>query len=378
MQSNNRIANLLSKFLSDSLSPEEESDLYQYVMDDRFKDEILSWIHQQWNRELQLQRDLSDEAMLAIIKEKIETEQSRIPSGQKAAIIPKAEAKYLKLRKVFRYAALFLIAFGLSWTIQKMALNSDGHVTDQKTVAQYIEVLVPYGSKTKVLLPDSSSVWLNAGARLKYPKDFDDDTRELFLQGEGFFDVIKDSQRPFIVHSNGVNIKVLGTKFNLMANADDNFIETTLVEGALEILELKGEDRKNNMVLKPGQKLTLYKESNQYSVNNIQDTTALFLPEETTEPVKIKNANLLENANIELVTAWTENKLVFAKEPFSDVKIKLERWYGVTIEVNDPEIYDYHFTGAFKKQTFEQAMFALSQAASCKFVVDKNRVIVSK
>ena len=378
MQSNNRIANLLSKFLSDSLSPEEESDLYQYVMDDRFKDEILSWIHQQWNRELQLQRDLSDEAMLAKIKEKIETEQSRIPSGQKAAIIPKAEAKYLKLRKVFRYAALFLIAFGLSWTIQKMALNSDGHVTDQKTVAQYIEVLVPYGSKTKVLLPDSSSVWLNAGARLKYPKDFDDDTRELFLQGEGFFDVIKDSQRPFIVHSNGVNIKVLGTKFNLMANADDNFIETTLVEGALEILELKGEDRKNNMVLKPGQKLTLYKESNQYSVNNIQDTTALFLPEETTEPVKIKNANLLENANIELVTAWTENKLVFAKEPFSDVKIKLERWYGVTIEVNDPEIYDYHFTGAFKKQTFEQAMFALSQAASCKFVVDKNRVIVSK
>jgi ferric-dicitrate binding protein FerR (iron transport regulator) len=238
--------------------------------------------------------------------------------------------------------------------------------------------LVPFGSKTKVILPDSSTVWLNAGTRLRYPANFDDNLRHVFLQGEGFFDVTKDSQYPFIVNSNGLNIKVLGTKFNLKANASDNFIEATLIEGAIEILGLKDNiDHQSDLVLKPGQKLTLRKENDQYEVQNIQEA-GLFIPEEDATPVKIKSADLHERANVELVTAWTDNKLVFVKERFGDVKTKLERWYGVTIEVKDPEILDYRFTGTFEKQTFEQAMNALSKAASCKYKIDKNHVVVSK
>ena len=109
MQSNHSLADLLSKFLSGTLSPEEESDLYQYVMDDRFKNEILSWIQQQWNWELQQQRDLSGEAMLAKIKEKIEKEQfSSKASGQKATINPNNEPNLRKLSTFFRYAAVFV------------------------------------------------------------------------------------------------------------------------------------------------------------------------------------------------------------------------------------------------------------------------------
>ncbi len=376
MPQKDHITGLLSKFLSGSLTPKEKSDLYHYMMDDGHKDEIVAWLQQQWNQAPQQDGELPGEAMFAKIKERIETEQSAPLAGKK---IPLRQSKIVnqKSKMLLRSAAVFVIAFGLSWAVQKMMTGTVDIPVIAGTSSQFIETLVPYGSKTKVILPDSSTVWLNAGARLKYPTNFDGDSREVFLQGEGFFDITKDSQHPFVVNSNGMNIKVLGTKFNLMANADDNIIETTLVEGAIEILGLKDADKQANMVLKPSQKLTLQKVNDQYKVQSIQEA-GLSMPEEAVTPVKIKSANLLEKANVELATAWTENKLVFDKERFGDIKTKIERWYGVTIEVKAPEILDYRFTGTFEKQTFEQAMNALSKAASCKFKIDKNQVVVSK
>ena len=370
IQYNNHIADLLSKFLSGALSPIEKGELYQCVMDDRHKEEVMTWLQQQWSQEIHASGETSNEAMFVKIKERIAMELSvRPPQGLKIPINQ-------KWKTLLRYAAVFVIAFGLSWWIQKAMIQPVDVGAVAVTSPQYNEILVPYGSKSKVILPDSSTVWLNSGARLKYPSHFDNNQREVFLQGEGFFDVTHDDQHPFVVKSNGVNIKVLGTKFNLMANADDHIIETTLVEGTIEILGLKDTDRQNNLVLKSGQKLTLRKENNQYKVHTIQEA-GLSIPEETAKPVKIKSADVLEKANVEIATAWTENKLVFVKERFGDVKTKLERWYGVTIEVKDPEILDYRFTGTFEKQTFEQAMNALSKAASCKFKMNKNHVIIS-
>ena len=377
MQQKDHLFGLLSGFLSGMLTPEEKRDLYRYIIDDRHKAEIVDWLQQQWCQKPQQQGEVASEAMFANIKKKIEVEQTAIQSpGRILSNRRKTKNEYQKLKIFFRYAAIFVIAFGLSWVIQNMSTtDKDPVIAD--TYPQYNEILVPYGSKAKVMLPDSSSVWLNAGARLKYPANFTGSWREVFLQGEAFFDITKDSQHPFVVNSNGLNIKVLGTKFNLMANADDNIIETTLVEGTIELLGLKGVDKQSNMVLQSGQKLTLRKEKDQYLIHNIEEA-GLSMPEATTEPVKIKAANLSENVNVELTTAWTENKLVFVKERFGDVKTKLERWYGLTIEVKDPEILDYHFTGTFEKQTFEQAMNALSKAASCNFKIDKNHVTVSK
>ena len=388
MLQENHITGLLSGFLSGTLTPKEKSDLYHYIMDDAHKDEMMLWLQEQWMKETQQSADISSDAIFAKIKAEIENypmisgqqhAERTIHIHQKSSTIhQKSSIENQKLRRFLRYAAIFVIAFGLSWAIQKKTADApDMGIVVAGTSSQYNEILVPYGSKAKVRLPDSSTVWLNAGARLKYPAQFDGNLREVFLQGEGFFDVTKDSQHPFIVNSNGMIIKVLGTKFNLMAYADDQIIETTLVEGSIEILGLKDTDRKSNVVLEPGQKLTLRKENDQYEVHNIQEA-GLSIPEKDTTLVKIKSADLLEKANVEIATAWTENKLVFVKERFGDIKTKIERWYGVTIEVKDPEILDYRFTGTFEKQTFEQAMNALSKAASCKFRIDKNKVIVSK
>ena len=381
MQQDHHITGLLFGLLSGTLTSEEKCVLYYYVIDDSHKDEIMACLQEQWLNPLwQTGDEISSEAMFARIRTEIEkqvTVSAQQPPKRKIRVDP-SKIIHQEWKMIFRYAAVFIIAFGLSWVLQKTSTNPADTTVVAETSPLYNEILVPYGSKTKVILPDSSTVWLNAGARLKYPTHFDGNRRTVFLQGEGFFDVTRDSQHPFIVNSNGINIKVLGTKFNLMANADDNFIETTLVEGAIEILGVKDNiDRQKNLVLKSGQKLTLHKENEKYRVQNIQEA-GLSIPKETIQPVKIKSANRYEKANVEQATAWTENKLVFTKERFGDVKTKLERWYGVTIEVKDPEILDYRFTGTFEKQTFEQAMNALSKAASCKFKIEKNHVIVSK
>jgi ferric-dicitrate binding protein FerR (iron transport regulator) len=273
------------------------------------------------------------------------------------------------VRQTLRYAAVFALAFGLSWVVLREELAAP---------VAYNEIMVPYGSKTVVVLSDSSKVWLNAGARFKYPTRFDGDRREVFLQGEGFFDVAKDAVRPFFVSAGGLNIKVLGTKLNVMANADDSRIEATLVEGSIEVLGMQAFGQGKPLTLQPGQTITLQKEADAYHVSKITGDEALPIPEEAAEEVKIRSASLSEKRDVNRTVAWKENKLIFADERFADAKVRLERWYGVVIEVEDPEILEYRFTGTFEKQTVEQAMAAFGKAALCHFRIENSRVVVSK
>jgi ferric-dicitrate binding protein FerR (iron transport regulator) len=367
MSSKTHIASLLSGFFNDTLSAEEQKILYNYIMDGQNREEIIELLQQQWEQSLPFD-DVPSEAMFLRIKQEIKAKEKH-----------KADRLKRWIYRITHYAAIFAFAFGLSLLIVNRSGTEDATdiATVRNTEPVYNEILVPYGSKTVITLSDSTKIWLNAGARLKYPANFNNDRREVFLQGEGFFDVTKDEQRPFFVKTNGMNIKVLGTKFNLMANADDNKIEASLVEGAIEVLGLKNDSQGGNLTLKPGQKLTLQKDKATYNIVDNADREAMLVPKEIVSPVKIKSALLSEN-NTDISTAWKENKLIFVRERFADVKLKLERWYGVIIEVRDNEILDYRFTGTFEKQTFEQAMSAFGKAASCHFKIRQNKVIVTK
>jgi len=373
-QQKENIAVLLSKFLSGKITLRENGELHRLLINDNHKDDVIAWLQEQWMNESLPVKETSGDALFAKIMAEID-EQAMMKDRTRKVV-----AGIPKWKMFFRYAAIFILAFGLSWVIQMYSFRDKGDVIAGGKPL-YTEVLVPYGSKSLVVLPDSSKVILNAGARLKYPADFDDGSREVFLQGEGFFDVTEDKEHPFIVKTNGLDIKVHGTKFNLMANADDNVIEATLIEGVIEILGVKDSKREGNENLKmtPGQKLTLQKEKDNYNVLEREEETLMTIPKEMVEPVKIKNAVLSEKSDVaELSTAWTENRMVFVKERFEIVKTRLERWYGMDIEVKNPEILDYRFTGTFDKETFEQAMTALSKAAHCDFIIDKAHVTVTK
>ena len=350
-----KVNDWLSGFISGTLNSQEKSDLYDYLTDDSHKEEILAWLQLHWEKgSWQTGDEIPGEVMFDKIRAEIEKHATFNRQQPVRKIINLKKASRSKYTSIFlRYAAVLLIIFGLSWWTLKMITKPVEVDRIADISLKYNEIVVPYGSKTKVILPDSSTVWLNAGAQLKYPVVFNENQRQVYLNGEGFFEVTANSQQPFFVYSNGMSIKVTGTKFNVMANTDDFFVETTLLEGAIEIVWSKNKtDTQSNISLKPGQKLTLRKENEQYKFENIQETG--------------------------LSVDWMENRLVFEKERFGDVTIKLERWYGVAFNIKDREILDYRITGTFEKQTLEQAMEALSMAITCNYQIEKDTVIVSK
>jgi ferric-dicitrate binding protein FerR (iron transport regulator) len=240
----------------------------------------------------------------------------------------------------------------------------------------YYETIVPLGAKSQIVLTDGTQVWLNAGSKLRYSTAFASKNRDVFLEGEGYFEVAHNKDLPFEVKTSLLNVKAIGTSFNVKAYPSDSIVETTLVEGKIVVSGLEGQ-KYRNIELSPKQTLTLYKEGNRLAQSNRQ-APELLTQETTQTPVKIKNAVIANEPDVNQVTAWKNNKLVFVKERLGDVKIKMERWYGVKIEVRNPEVENYLFTGTFEKETFEQAMAALSEAASCTFRIDKNVAIVIK
>ena len=124
-------------------------------------------------------------------------------------------------------ASIILIAFGIGICTMWMVRKSN--IPKLQTI--YTQHIVPYGSKSQVILPDGSKVWLNAGSSLKYSQDFNQNTREVILDGEGFFDVVVNKQLPFWVKTYGISIKVVGTAFNVKAYRDEKSIETTVERG---------------------------------------------------------------------------------------------------------------------------------------------------
>ncbi|WP_346854581.1 FecR domain-containing protein [uncultured Draconibacterium sp.] len=216
------------------------------------------------------------------------------------------------------------------------------------------EVVVPYGKRTELMLADGTKVWLNAGSRLAFPTKFTNETREVYLTGEGCFKVTKNESQPFIVNANDLGIKVLGTHFNVAAYPDDESIETILVEGSVELSKRKtfGLSSKS-VVLKPLQKATFSKDEKEIIVTNEPDA--------------------------DVYIAWTEGWFTFSQQSLEQVFTKLERFYNVEIIVplNFPS--NEKITGKLDlKDSLEDVFKALSDVAKINYRITEDKVLVDK
>lgn len=233
----------------------------------------------------------------------------------------------------------------------------------------FSEVKTTRGARNKMKLPDGSDVWLNAGSKLSYSKDFEKGKREVNLIGEAFFDVVHDPGRPFIIHTAAINIKVLGTQFNVKAYDEDETTETSLLRGSVEIYLIN--DTAKKYILKPNEKLVL---SNKLTVeaseNKPYQKGGPFLPE-------IKNLSFLQddnNTNIE--SSWTRNILSFEDELFSEVAKKMERWYDVTIVFQNKRREKEFISGAFENESLEQALNALKFSTGFDYKIDGKTITI--
>ncbi len=273
-----------------------------------------------------------------------------------------------------KYAAIVFLAFAAGWAVNWQARTQQIAITESEPFMN--EVSVEYGSKSQILLPDGTKVKLNSGSKLTYPSSFDDSMRKVQLEGEAFFVVAKETDRPFFVNTSSIAIKVLGTSFNVKSYAEENSIETTLVTGAIEIYnELAAENAQLNKapiaVLKPMDKATYVKDISAISVSS-----ELKIPDNM--PVLEKKAGILVENQIEtaLFTAWKDDVLRFKGEKFEQIAIKLERWYDVKIDIRHKTLKEEYFTGQFDSETVEQALEALKLTAPFRYSITKNEIVI--
>lgn len=232
-------------------------------------------------------------------------------------------------------------------------------------------MVVRNGSRSRFLLADGTIVWLNGGSKLVYDNDFNGATREVHLDGEAYFHVTKKDNQPFIVHTGGVDIHVLGTVFNVKAYPDDRTIETTLFQGAVRVIKPAGRGD-TSILLRPNEKLILQRNNKGAGEKQESDLTK-GLPHPLFE---IQSIDTTKAANDRFETAWVYSRLEFRGDSFEELARKLERWYNVRIIFTDAMVKRLRFNGTFKQESVEQAFTALSTANPFIFKINKNEIFI--
>ncbi|MCW0484510.1 FecR family protein [Gaoshiqia sediminis] len=245
------------------------------------------------------------------------------------------DQQYFGRKNILAIAAAFV--FGI---IIASAFYFIGNPDFSKQVQQQ-EVYIPYGAKTRITLPDGSAVWLNSGSKLSYPSVFNGE-RSVHLEGEAYFDVVK-SKVPFQVATHFGQVEVLGTSFNVKSFSNEEF-QATLVEGSVRLSGFGGK----GVLLNPGE-LASFTENSSLVVTPV-DTN--------------------------LFTSWKDGKLIFYREPFSKVAVRLERWYNVDIEIEDEELNNLWFTGTIEMETFTEFMELIVRTYPIHYTYDQNTRIL--
>lgn len=360
---------LIPGLYQDKLSQEDEDRLFKLYSDKDFDECLTSMFYMNWQNSSEKSSGFSANETFDTIKNKLNIEITDKDRAYAKYRLEEKKNSRLWLNFV-KYAAVFILAAVSSYLF--FNLNDQDSMVESEALT---EIKVKLGSKSTVLLPDSTSVFLNSGSVLRYPGNFTSDNRKVYLEGEAFFEVKPFHDKPFYVYTeNNLSIRVLGTKFNVKAFKEEMNIETTLVSGKVEI-EKRNKDNKveSRQLLLPDQIASFNKKSHELSVSNLRNET----------PSMISNPSSLEYAHdispdLESIIAWKDNRLVFYNESLEDLKVKLERWFDVEIAIEDEEVNTYRFTGTFENETIEQVLFALDLAASFEYSINKNKIIIEK
>lgn len=353
----NRIWILMGKKLSGSLTPDEEQELdrlFQAYPDVWYTYEVLNSL------------DDKEAIPQAFINE-IETllKYDDIDTADK---VDEAKPAISHMWIRTGIAAMVLFSISLIGILSYKYINKPGDLANKNN-----EIVVQYGTKTDVALPDGSQIILNSGSRLTYAKNYTSaSVREVFLSGEAYFKIVHDKQHPFIIHTADLDIKDIGTTFNVKAYPGEKVTEASLIEGAIEI------SFKNNVakkiMLKPSQKITLIN-----SIANTDKEPASSEPGSYSES-NYNIASLTVDKNIEskfAEIAWINNELVFKNETFEELAKKMERRYNVEITFSDAKIKHAYLTGVFRNENIEQALKVLQQITSFKYQINHDKVLIS-
>jgi ferric-dicitrate binding protein FerR (iron transport regulator) len=247
------------------------------------------------------------------------------------------------------------------------SLLLDKSVTKQSNSGFVNEVVTKRGSKSSIKLPDGTIVRLNTDSRLTYLNFTAGKNREVTLIGEAYFDVAHDSSRPFIIHTGKINIKVLGTSFNVRNYPQDKELETSLIKGKIEVsLDSRPEDI---IILKPTEKLIIAKEQDELSA-------ATKVTNSIDNKVVLTSITYLRHDSLVAETSWLNDKLVFVNQPLDKIAMELERKYAITINFKDEKVKKYRYTGVFENVSLEKVFQLIKYSKNINYKIDDKNIVI--
>ncbi|MDD4514032.1 FecR domain-containing protein [Massilibacteroides sp.] len=254
----------------------------------------------------------------------------------------KRKEKHLRLIPLLRYASVAAILLVLIIS----AFRFISIIPQDESPVLYEEVYVANGERKKITLPDGSDIMLNSGSYLRYPSHFSGNTRTIEVNGEAFLDVHPDSTKQFIVHTQSIDVKVLGTSFNVKAYADDEQVMVSVRTGKVQV-----DMAEASMNLKPNEIILLNTTNGELEKRNIDNRKA---------------------------TAWMSGELYFNKTPITAVAKELERYYNCKIVIEDEVLKQEYVYGEHSNESLESVLKAIEYAVGIKNKREGNQIILYK
>lgn len=333
--SKEEIYQIIGEVLSGTSDPHKKELLNSWIEESQENFQIYNLLKESWESTRIETRHPHEEDHLQSVLLKIESE---------------SKPKWIGNGFFLKVAASFGVIAVCSWLYLSDVSGLFPQMTkEEKTIIQKSNIA---GQKSSFKLPDGTRVWLNSESTLAYDSDYGVSKREVRLSGEAYFEVKKDSKRAFVVISGNLKTIALGTAFNIQAFPEEDNLSVSLIEGRVRVDQYQSADHENvssNIFLEPGEQISYNKGNNSFEKSEFD----------------------VVRANV-----WKEGTLSFDDEGFLDIMKRLERWYGVQIEVIDlPKREQIRFSGEFHKENLENVLLAMSY--SKKFTYKINGRIIT-
>jgi len=329
-----KITTIANRFLNEKdCSSHELAELKHWLSDPAKQSEVELWLAEHWILSAEIDSNTLIETVFGQIQEyqHVHHSESRFSLTRILKVYQKVAASLL----------IPIIGLAIWFAVSQFA----------QTEQQYTETFAPRGQKSQIVLADGTKVWLNSATKIKYPGSFCKNQRDVYLDGEAFFEVTKNEHYPFVVHTSGVDVKVLGTKFNVKAYADENQIETSLFEGKINLMLDSGNNRTVEQEVLPGQSFTYLKADRRLVASS-------FAKDE--------------------IDGWKKNQLIFKNDTFSDLVRKLERWYDVEVVYDEKQFKDRRLTvELYEGERLERLMEIVGLALSVNYQYEKGKIILT-
>ncbi|MCR2006165.1 FecR family protein [Bacteroides acidifaciens] len=249
--------------------------------------------------------------------------------------------KILRMHRWMKYAAMIAVILVIG--------GGSGYWLYQNGNNQHMMIAVANeGIVKEIILPDGTKVWLNNSATLKYPREFSEKARNVYLDGEAYFEVTKNWHKPFTVQSDAMRVRVLGTTFNFKCDKNYRIAEVTLIEGEIEV---KGNKEEGQIILAPGQRAELNKNNGRLTVKQV-------------------------DAKMDAV--WHDNLIPFQKADIFTISKALERFYDIKIILSPDMRADKTYSGVLKKKsTIESVLKSLQNSISIDYKIVGNNIFIS-